>query len=219
MSECFRAQSSMKGFTRIPTNSLDYRPRDYFGHYDLEAQLMTRVKGRARRTAIRNALRTGEEAHLSEFETRTELTAEERAAFGGLHPWCMGGEYLPRLKENEIEIARISINSTTFDVTAVYARRSGERIRYRVVDEYEDETLSARRERTSIRPLTMGQLIDFFIGAWDLCGCLEANFESNLNGMLEFFNAESEFYPDLDGSLRDIVAERFTTTADNGGDE
>ena len=47
MGECPRAQSSTKGFTRIPTNSLDYRPRDYFGHYDLEAQLMTRVKGRA----------------------------------------------------------------------------------------------------------------------------------------------------------------------------
>jgi hypothetical protein len=126
MGECPRAQSSTKGFTRIPTNSLDYRPRDYFGHYDLEAQLMTRVKGRARRTAIRNALRTGEEAHLSEFETRTELTAEERAAFGGLHPWCMGGEYLPRLKENEIEIARISMNSTIFDVTSVYARRAND---------------------------------------------------------------------------------------------
>ena len=35
-----------------------------------------------------------------------------------------------------VEIARIQIYSTTGDTAAVYARRVGRRIRYRVVDEY-----------------------------------------------------------------------------------
>ena len=30
----------------IPVSSLLYRPRDYFGRYDLQAQLLTSVKGR-----------------------------------------------------------------------------------------------------------------------------------------------------------------------------
>ena len=41
----------------IPVSSLQYRPRDYFGRYDLQAQLFTSVKGRMRREAIKDALR------------------------------------------------------------------------------------------------------------------------------------------------------------------
>ena len=52
--------------------------------------------------------------------------------------------YLPNLRVGEVEIARISIESTTGDVTAVYARKLGERIHYRVVDEYEGQTLGER---------------------------------------------------------------------------
>jgi hypothetical protein len=43
-------------------------------------------------------------------------------------------QYLPTVKEDEVEIARICIESTTYDVTSVYAKRSGRRIHYRVVD-------------------------------------------------------------------------------------
>jgi hypothetical protein len=53
----------------------------------------------------------------------------------------MGGEYLPDLKQDEVEIARITIASTTQDVTSVFARRGKHRIYYRVVDEYGGETL------------------------------------------------------------------------------
>lgn len=123
----------------IPVSSLQYRPRDYFGRYDLQAQ--------------------------------------------------------------------ISIQSTTFDVTVLYARLVGKRIHYRMVDEYEGETLSGRNERTSLRPLTMGQMIDFFLGAWDLMECLDGNFD-DLQGKLDFFQGESEFYPCFDQTLRMMVEER-----------
>jgi hypothetical protein len=51
-------------------------------------------------------------------------------------------------------IAGITIASTTQDVTCVYARRGKNRIHYRVVDEYQGDTLSDRQARTSVRPLT-----------------------------------------------------------------
>jgi hypothetical protein len=121
----------------------------------------------------------------------------------------MGGEYLPRRKTGEVEIARISIKSTTFDVTALYARPMGKRIAYRVVDEYSGDTLAQPNTRTSLRPLTMGQMIRFFLRAWDLMAVLEGNFEDGTEDMLDFFDAESEFYPCFDETLREIVETRF----------
>jgi hypothetical protein len=85
-----------------------------------------------------------------------------------LHPAFMGGEYLPDLMETEVEIARITIASTTQDVTSVYARRGRNRIRYRVVDEYNGETLAGKNTRTSTWPLTLGELEAFFNGAWSI---------------------------------------------------
>lgn len=63
-------------------------------------------------------------------------------------------------------IVRITIASVTQDVTCVYARRSKRRIHYRVVDEYENETLSGKTTRTSTHPLTLGELETFFNNAW-----------------------------------------------------
>jgi hypothetical protein len=41
-----------------------------------------------------------------------------------------------------------------------------DRNRYRVVDEYTGDTLSEKRTRSSKRPLSLGELIDFFLAAW-----------------------------------------------------
>jgi hypothetical protein len=130
----------------------------------------------------------------------------------------MGGEYLPSVNKEEIEIARIRINSTTGDVTSVYARLVGKRIAYRVVDEYQGDTLSGSARRSSIRPLTMGQMIDFFLGAWDLYVCLDCNFEGDLEEMLGFFEGESEFYPNFDSELRRRVREKFPPVEDDDED-
>jgi hypothetical protein len=129
----------------------------------------------------------------------------------------MGGEYLPNRHQQEVEIARIAIQSTTGDVTSVYARPVGKRIAYRIVDEYEGSTLSGRSERTSNKPLTMGQLMDFFLCAWDLCECLTCNFDSDLAGMLDFFTGESEFYPCFDEALRVLVWRRFAAALEDLG--
>ncbi|MCM0036440.1 MAG: hypothetical protein NBV66_11710 [Burkholderiaceae bacterium] len=193
----------------IPVSALAYRPRDYFGRYDLQAELLTTVKGRARRALIKDALETGQTDTLPDFVTTPELDAFDRQMLGRIHPMFMGGEFLPKRKPKEIEIARISIRSTTYDVTVLYARLVGQRIHYRVVDEYEGDTLAEPSTRTSTKPLTMGVMIDFFTTAWNLMDCLESNFDQDVEEMLGFFTAESEFYPCIDQTLREMVLKRF----------
>lgn len=195
-----------------PVSSLTYRPRDYFGRYDLQVELMSTVKGRARRALIKDALETGQVNTLPDFVTTPELDALDRQMLGRIHPMFMGGEFLPKRKPKEIEIARISIQSTTYDVTVLYARLVGQRIHYRVVDEYEGDTLEEPSTRTSTKPLTMGAMIRFFTTAWNLMDCLEGNFENDVEEMLGFFKAESEFYPCFDQTLTEMVLKRFSSS-------
>ena len=84
---------------------------------------------------------------------------------GIVHPTLMGGNYLEDKSLNEIEIARIFILSTTGDVTSVYAQFEDGLILYRVVDEYEGETLTELSKIKSKEPLSLSELLDFFMGA------------------------------------------------------
>jgi hypothetical protein len=86
--------------------------------------------------------------------------APTAVALGRLHPSFMGGEYLPDRRDTEAEIARLNIDSTTSDVTSVYARPGKDRINYRVVDEYWGDTLTEKRTRSSKRPLRRLLLLD-----------------------------------------------------------
>lgn len=202
----------------VPATSLRYRPRDYFGRYDLQTTLLTQVKGTVRRRALREALEDGQILQVPEAIKSAALSEDVRQYVGGLHPSFMGGEFLPTVNKAEVEIARICINSTTGDVTSIYARLVGQRIAYRMVDEYQGDTLSGRVQRTSTRPLTMGQMVEFFLGAWDLFVCLDCNFEGDLEEMLGFFEGESEFYPYFDAELRRRVREKFPPLAEGDGD-
>jgi hypothetical protein len=130
----------------------------------------------------------------------------------------MGGEYLPNREAQEVEIARITIASTTQDVTCVYAKRGASRIHYRVVDEYENMTLD-ERTRTSLRPLTLIELFDFFIKGWDLFCCLEANFgdhgynREEVQGFI--VDASSSFYAEFG----DLVTQRVDIWVDQRREE
>ena len=106
-----------------PVIDLGYRPQSYFWPITHDTHVITAIKGERRRSAL-----------------------------GRLHPSFMGGEYLPDRRDTEVEIARINIDSTTSDVTSVYAKAGKDRIRYRVVDEYNGDTLSEKRTRSSKRP-------------------------------------------------------------------
>lgn len=80
------------------------------------------------------------------------LHEEDRRALARLHPSLMGGEYLPSRQETEVEITRINIDSTTSDVTSIYAKTGKKRIYYRVVEEYGGDTLTGKGTRTSKQP-------------------------------------------------------------------
>jgi hypothetical protein len=207
--------TKLKKFQPLAATSMAYRPRDYFGRHDIQAALLTRVKGTARRDALREALDTGRINEVPEEIKSAALSPDTRQLAGSLHPHFMSGEYLPTVNGSEVEIARIHIRSTTGDVASVYARLVGRRIAYRVVDEYGGDTLSGHATRTSIKALTMGQLIKFFLEAWELYECLECNFDDDLDGMLEFFRGESEFYPCFDEALRQLVRQRFAAVHDD----
>jgi hypothetical protein len=62
---------------------------------------------------------------------------------------------------------------------------------------------------TSEKPLTLGEIADFFLGAWNLIEVLEMNFEGDLEPSLGFFTARSKFYSDFDRLCRERVIEAF----------
>jgi hypothetical protein len=188
---------------------LSWRPETYFWPSGLEKQLLAKVKGAARRAALQLLIDEGRLVEIPDFLATAGLSDDERTAIGRIHPHFMGGEYLPDQDEGEIEIARIEINSTTGDVTSVYAHQDTSTIHYRVVDEYGGETLRDATECASTRPLTLGELEEFFLGAWPFLGVLKMNFDTDTEGMLGFFHGASQFYPDFDHLLRERVIEAY----------
>lgn len=186
---------------KIGDIDLGFRPKFYFWPLGLETHLLSRIKGAERRAALKMLIDSGRLDSIPDFLAKSALSADERQMLGRFHPAFMGGEYLPDLLRNEVMVARITIASTTQDVTCVYARRGKNRIYYRVVDEYQGDTLSLPSARTSVRPLTLGQLESFFTRAWSIFDVLEMNFGDDgydLDDMQGFVvSVDSEFYPQL----------------------
>ena len=190
---------------RIDTS---YRPETYFGPISLAKHVKTRVKGQVRRDLAESLAGEGR-GDLLPGLLAEDLGEEDLSSWGKIHPGCLGGEFLPRFKRLETEIARVAIRSTTCDVTSVYARRLKNRIAYRVVDDYDGETLTAKNRRTSLRPLSLKELVDFLLRGWPFFSVLRMNFGNDTERMLGFFRGESAFYTDFHEALVERVAERF----------
>lgn len=194
-----------------PDIDLEFRPKSYFWPLGLETHLLARIKGAERKAALEHLIDSGHLEDIPALLVQSALGEADRQVLGRFHPSFMGGEYLADLKNDEVMIARITIASTTQDVTCVYARRGKNRIHYRVVDEYGGDTLSGRNTRTSVRPLTLGQLESFFTGAWPIFDVLEMNYGDDgydLDEMQEFVvSVDSEFYPELDWLYRRRIAQ------------
>ena len=193
---------------------LNYRPSSYFWPMGLETHLLARIKGAERKAALQRMIDAGRLDDIPDYLAKSALTGEERQVLGRIHPAFMGGEYLPNLMENEVMVARVTIASTTQDVTCVYARRGKNRIYYRVVDEYGGDSFRGRSTRTSTRPLTLVALTSFFNGAWSIFNVLEANFGHtgyDLDEMQDFIvGAESEFYDGFETLYRSLVRDWAT---------
>lgn len=186
-----------------------YRPATYFRPISLEDHVKTRVKGQVRRNLAASLAGEGLIDVLPDLLAEEDLGEEDLSNWGQIHPWCLGGEFLPRFGRLETEIARVVLRSTTCDVTSVYARRLKNRIAYRVVDEYDGEMLTAKTRRTSTRPLALKELVDFLLGGYPFLAVLSMNFEDDTERMLGFFQGESAFYPDFHEALVERVVEKF----------
>jgi hypothetical protein len=183
---------------------LDFRPQTYWPEFDdYHAIAAARVKGALRRQA---AGRLADQGLYDPLICAENLPEEHRIAAGRIHPMFMGGEYLPDLLPNEVEIARATLKSTTMDVISVRARPTKHRIIYRIVDEYYDENLFNYHliQKTSIRPLTMRQLITLIDNAQEnggLSSCARFyNYEYGgyAEELYDFATITSYFYPALE---------------------
>jgi hypothetical protein len=188
---------------------LDYRPVDYWAPEAWPKHVLANVKGALRKQQAQRLLEEGGEDHLFKYLLQADLGPELREALGRIHPWLMGGEYLPQTRTNEVEIARVTLRSVTMDVLSVRARKTADLIRYRAVDEY--ETKYKIRPASSVRPLSLNQLIQLMDSALPegedersparglVYGALNGNLISYPDPMelRSFATVSSEFYPQL----------------------
>lgn len=180
---------------------LGYCPKSYWGPQDLKTHFGSRIKGEIRRSLAMNQL---EGAMQDRMPLQSALDEEDRSTAGAFHPWFMGGEYLPDFLPNEIEIARVTLKSTTMDVCSIRARRNKNRIIYRIVDEYMEEGSDrfSIKPKTSSRPLSMEQVIRLIDGNDLIDGPREGNYEAGAycspDEIFDFATVSSAFYPELD---------------------
>src|SRR5690349_18698202 len=105
----------------VPGIDLTFRPPTYFGPIPAETHLLAHVTGYERRGFIRAQLASDDDDPM--LDLLKGLFGLDRESLGRIHPALMGGEYLPPFREEETEIARISLASTTADQISVRARR------------------------------------------------------------------------------------------------
>ena len=191
-----------------------YRPTDYFWAYDRNIRLASNIKGAERKALYERLIKEGDSMVCNEILTQSSLTIEQRR-IANSHPAFMGGEYLPECDFNEVEIARITIASTTQDVTCVYAKRVTGGIEYRVVDEYEGMTLDDESIKFKSELMTLSELIQFLINGWDLRLVLTANFEEHgypKNKVKGFIvDASSSFYAQFGDAIQKFVDDWLMT--------
>jgi len=190
-----------------------FRPESYWDADGLLTALVANIEGAERKRAALAYIAQGRLDELDEFLLDEKLSEELRRIGGAIHPRFMGGEYLPDTLPGEVEIARVTLASTTQDVLSVRARPAGRRIRYCVANEY--ETTFVIRPATSTRPLTMKQLITLMDGACEKGGNewpgittshLEWNDMTDQDPyeLRDFVQVTSEYYPDLEAYYDEV---------------
>jgi hypothetical protein len=182
----------------------DARPACYWQPDNLR-HVVVNIKGAERKKRALQLIETGRLDEATDLVLADSLSAAERAAAGKVHPALMGGEYLPDFEAGEVEIARITMASTTEDVISIRACPARSGIAYRVVDEY--QSLARIKPEKSRRPLRLRQLVQLIdtasrgeVGPVGL-GIIQTNLDceesTKSEDFAEFLSFSSEFYPDL----------------------
>lgn len=196
------------GVIRLNEFNLDYRPPFYFGPQELKDFYKSRILGQIRGRVVSESIdKTAVPSSLRD----TSLDPNLRDVQGQIHPRLMGGEYLPKYYQNEIELCRVVLESTTMDVISLRARKQKHRFAYRIVDEYSNKFILTKK--TSTRPLSMGEIVQIL----DTCKEIlyDTGEEMEYVGLIkpvieymkqdgfgkeeciDFVKVESTFYPEL----------------------
>lgn len=189
--------------------NLDFRPAAYFDSAD---------------TTQRNA-------DPVEDTNRSSSGDEDRAASGAIPRTLYGDLFLPNREEEDVEIARVELESATFDVISVRARLQDGKIHYSVVDEYEDLYDWEFEPETSDQPLTMAELIELMKNTRStldhpgiVFGFLDFKCEygEDAEDLRNFASVSSWLYPDLHDWYEEAMEEwceakqRDDETSDEG---
>ncbi|MCG2587778.1 hypothetical protein [Rhodohalobacter sulfatireducens] len=134
----------------------------------------------------------------------------------------IGGEFLPDLEENEVEIVRINLESVTNDQISIRAKWVNKLNYYSVVDEYLDDDMEFIPAISKSKlPLTYGEMIYLieetaFVGhAYDFAGLIRSTWLANydVHGIAppdqdrDFITIESDFYPLLNDYYQAVFDE------------
>jgi hypothetical protein len=192
----------------------DFRPNSYWNHEETLSEILSNVKGRLRREMIADVLTAEGDKRRIYDELLGELDPQLFEADGGpgfrevmgkMDPRWMGGEYLPDMHPGEVEIARVSLESITYDVYSIRARRANGLIHYRIVDEYTSNWLL--KLASSREPLRLAELIVLIDTAriesceWDdLTDWLRDGTarDDDVKVAARFVSVSSVFYPELE---------------------
>jgi hypothetical protein len=142
---------------RYPNINYGFRPESYWRETDPLGLILRNVKGENRRQIIRQYFAEGRLDELEPNILKDEVDDRTRLALGAIHPSFLGGEFLPEYDDNEVEIARIALESATADVISVRASAVSGGIAYSVVDEYDGVFFLPFTESTE--PLPLAELI------------------------------------------------------------
>jgi hypothetical protein len=210
---------------------VNFRPDTYWPESLTPVQRMSSIKGAVRRSEAERLFHELGFAGLDPSLVRESLPDDERDAWGAIHPSMMGGEYLPDLLPNEVEICRISLRSVTADQISVRARRSEDAIVYRVVSEYEELDYVPPIE-SSNSPLTQLELLLFIHDTYvrsdpEVGGIFTALWNAQLESsndrdeILGFIKLSSPFYPQINrlyGELGDHWCDAHLQDAEDDSD-
>ena len=177
--------------------NLEFRPSQRLFPLAAEKFISNRVKGTMRREQVEAALDNNTFDGLPDTYTQSALSQDERRSLSSIHPSLMGGEYLPDFEDDEIEVARLELESVTGDVISVRLRRDPEGYHYRVVDEYDGACLGDTQSITVDKPLTLHDFGKFVCRASCLDDIISLNDFTDFESANAFIHAKSSYYPEF----------------------
>lgn len=189
-------------------NTEAQRPHSYWEHTDPLAEILANVSGKARREMIRDFWNAGAIDQLEDTLLKDDLNFEARESLGRIHPFFMGGEYLPQRLPGESTIVRVELESTTHDVIELRARPlPNGKIKLRWLDEYESDFSHEPYPDVIDQPFSFMELKDFIEATcpnegeplplcYNIGNCCDGN-AADADGLRHFTRFDSEFYPQL----------------------